>query len=150
MRRVVITGMGVTSPIGNTVNDFEAGLFSGRNGIGIITRFDAEKFAVKLACEVRNLDTDSYLDPQLARKMDLFTVFAMVAAEQAGGIWYLGLSPGFSDSQPTSVRMTDAENAICKLTSVTSTHAICVSDIDHKLASDRQSFVMIPARRHPR
>ena len=83
MRRVVITGMGVTSPLGNSVNDFEAALFSGRNGIDSITRFDTEDFAVKIAGEVRNLDTDAYLDPYLARKMDLFTVFAMVAAEQA-------------------------------------------------------------------
>ncbi len=83
MRRVVVTGMGVTSPIGNTVDEFEAGLFSGRNGIGPISRFDTSDSATKIAGEVRDLDVHALMTTQQARKMDLFTIFAMAAAEQA-------------------------------------------------------------------
>lgn len=83
MRRIVITGMGAVTPIGNTVDEFETGLFSGRNGIGPITRFDTDGFGVHLAGEVKNLDAAAYLNPQQLRKMDLFTIYAMVAAEQA-------------------------------------------------------------------
>ncbi len=83
MRRVVISGMGVVTPIGNTVEEFEVGLYSGRNGIAPITRFDTSHHGVQLAGEVKDFDATAYLDPQLLRKMDLFTVFAMAAAEQA-------------------------------------------------------------------
>lgn len=83
MRRVVITGMGIVSPIGNSVAEFEDGLYSGRNGIGQLTRFDTEGFRTKIAGEIRDLDTSSVLTPQEARKMDLFAVFAMMAAEEA-------------------------------------------------------------------
>ncbi len=83
MRRVVITGMGALTPIGNNVDEFEAGLFSGRNGIGPITQFDASDFSTKLAGEVKDFDAEQYLDSRDIRKMDPFTIFAMVAAEQA-------------------------------------------------------------------
>jgi 3-oxoacyl-[acyl-carrier-protein] synthase II len=83
MRRVVITGMGVVSPIGNTVAEFEAGLYSGKNGIGRITRFDTEGYGVHLAGELKNFDDAAYLEPRQIRKMDLFTIYAMAATEQA-------------------------------------------------------------------
>ncbi len=83
MRRVVVTGMGVLTPIGNTIGEFEEGLFSGQNGIAPITHFDTERHVVHLAGEVKNFDPEAYLEPQLIRKMDLFTIYAMVAAEQA-------------------------------------------------------------------
>ncbi len=83
MRRVVVTGMGVVAPIGNTVDEFEAGLYSGRNGIGRITRFDTEGYGVHLAGELNNFDATAYLEPRQLRKMDLFAVYALAAAEQA-------------------------------------------------------------------
>jgi len=83
MRRVVITGMGVVAPIGNTVEEFEAGLYSGKNGIGRITRFDTEGYRVHLAGELKNFDAAAYLEPRQIRKMDLFTIYAMAASEQA-------------------------------------------------------------------
>ena len=83
MRRVVITGMGVVTPIGNTVDEFEAGLYSGKNGIDRITRFNTEGYRVHLAGEVKDFDAAAYLEPRELRKMDLFTIYAMVAAEQA-------------------------------------------------------------------
>jgi len=83
MRRVVITGMGVVAPIGNTIEEFEAGLYSGKNGIGRITRFDTEGYRVHLAGELKNFDAAAYLEPRQIRKMDLFTIYAMAASEQA-------------------------------------------------------------------
>ncbi|UCD39150.1 MAG: beta-ketoacyl-ACP synthase II [Fidelibacterota bacterium] len=83
MRRIVITGMGAVTPIGNTVDEFEAGLFSGRNGIDHITRFDTGDYGVHLAGEVRDLDAEAYMNRQQIRKMDLFTIYAMIAADQA-------------------------------------------------------------------
>ncbi|UCH62984.1 MAG: beta-ketoacyl-ACP synthase II [Fidelibacterota bacterium] len=83
MRRVVITGMGVVAPIGNTVDEFEVGLYSGKNGIDRITRFDTEGYGVNLAGELKDFDATAYLEPQQIRKMDLFTIYAMAASEQA-------------------------------------------------------------------
>ena len=83
MRRVVVTGMGVVSPIGNTVDTLEVGLFSGQNGIGPITHFDTTEFGVQIAGEVKDLDIEAYFEPQVTKKMALFTLFAMIAAEQA-------------------------------------------------------------------
>jgi len=83
MRRIVVTGMGAVTPIGNTVDEFEAGLFSGQNGIGPITRFDTDGFSVHLAGELKNFDAADFLKPQQLRKMDLFTIYAIAAAEQA-------------------------------------------------------------------
>ena len=83
MRRIVVTGMGAVTPIGNSVREFEAGLFSGQNGVTPITRFDTTDFSVHLAAEVKNLDAEAYLEPKLIRKLDLFSLYAMVAADQA-------------------------------------------------------------------
>jgi 3-oxoacyl-[acyl-carrier-protein] synthase II len=75
--------MGVVSPIGNSLDTLEAGLFSGQNGIRPITHFDTTEFGVHIAGEVKDLDIDAYYDPQVTKKMALFTLFAMIAAEQA-------------------------------------------------------------------
>lgn len=83
MRRVVITGMGALTPVGNTVDEFEAGLYSGQNGIAPITQFDTEQFVTKLAGEVKGFDATDYLEAKEVRKMDPFTSFAIVASDQA-------------------------------------------------------------------
>ncbi|MBS4784573.1 MAG: beta-ketoacyl-ACP synthase II [Clostridiales bacterium] len=82
-RRVVITGMGAVSPIGNTVEELWESVQAGRCGIGPITHFDTSAHKVKLAGEVKDLDFDRYLDKRDRRRMDLFTQYAMVAAVQA-------------------------------------------------------------------
>ena len=82
-RRVVITGMGVVSPIGNNVNDYWTNLTKGVNGIDNITLFDASDLEVKIAGEIKNLDFESYLDKKSLNRMDRFTILAMIATQEA-------------------------------------------------------------------
>ena len=82
-RRVVVTGLGAVTPIGNTVPEFWQGIREGRVGIGEITRFDTESFKVKLAAEVRNFDAAERMDPKAAKRMERFSQYAVVAAKEA-------------------------------------------------------------------
>jgi 3-oxoacyl-[acyl-carrier-protein] synthase II len=83
LRRVVVTGLGAVTPLGNTLQDYWNGLRQGVSGAGLITRFDTEKFKVKFACEVKGFDATAFIDKKEARKMDPFTHYAMVAADEA-------------------------------------------------------------------
>ncbi|GAA0881199.1 beta-ketoacyl-ACP synthase II [Algoriphagus jejuensis] len=83
LKRVVVTGLGALTPIGNTTEEFWKGLTDGVSGAAPITRFDASLFKTQFACEVKNLDLDQYMDRKEARKMDAFTQYAMITAEQA-------------------------------------------------------------------
>ncbi|GEO06857.1 3-oxoacyl-[acyl-carrier-protein] synthase 2 [Adhaeribacter aerolatus] len=83
LKRVVITGLGALTPIGNTVSEYWNGLVNGVSGAAPITRFDASKFKTQFACEVKGYNAENYFDRKEARKMDLFSQFAMVTAEQA-------------------------------------------------------------------
>lgn len=82
-RRVVVTGLGALTPIGNTVPDFWEGLVSGTSGATPITRFDASKFKTQFACELKGYDPSNHFDRKEARKMDLFAQYAVVAADEA-------------------------------------------------------------------
>ena len=82
-RRVVVTGLGAVSPVGNTVADAWANVTAGRSGIGPITRFDAATFTSKIAGEVRGFDVSEYLSGKEARRMDLFIHYGMAAGIQA-------------------------------------------------------------------
>ena len=70
--RVVITGMGVVTPIGNTVTEFWDGLASGRSGAGPITHFDSSQHATHFACELKGFKVDDYIPPREAKRMDPF------------------------------------------------------------------------------
>ena len=83
MNRVVVTGMGIISPIGNNYEEVKEGLLAGRNGIGTITKFDAAPFKAHLAAEVKNVDLSEKIGKKEARRMDRFTQLAVVAAEEA-------------------------------------------------------------------
>ena len=83
MRRVVITGMGAVTPVGNNVNDMWEAVKAGKCGIGKITHFNTENSAVKLAGEVKGFDAESILDKAELRKMDDFTIYALAAAHEA-------------------------------------------------------------------
>jgi 3-oxoacyl-[acyl-carrier-protein] synthase II len=82
-RRVVITGLGALTPIGNTVSEFWNNLLKGVSGAGPITRFDSSEFKTKFACEVKNFTPTDFLDRKEARKLDMYAVYAMVAANEA-------------------------------------------------------------------
>jgi 3-oxoacyl-[acyl-carrier-protein] synthase II len=83
LKRVVVTGMGAITPLGNSVNDYWNGLINGVSGADMITQFNASKFRTKFACEVKGFDPTQYLDKKEARKIDRFTQFALVASDQA-------------------------------------------------------------------
>lgn len=82
-RRVVVTGLGAVTPIGNTVPEFWQGIREGRVGIGEITRFDTESFKVKLAAEVRDFDAAERMEPKAAKRMERFSQYAVAAAKEA-------------------------------------------------------------------
>lgn len=82
-KRVVVTGMGALTPIGNSVPEYWANLVEGKSGAAPITHFDASKFKTRFACEIKGFDFNSYFDRPELRKMDKFTQYAMVAADEA-------------------------------------------------------------------
>lgn len=82
-RRVVITGLGVVTPVGNNVNDMWENLIAGKTGIDFVTKVDKEMFPAKAAAEVKDFDPSPYIERKDARKMDLFTQYAVVAAKMA-------------------------------------------------------------------
>ena len=82
-RRVVITGMGAVTPIGNTVEEFWQGILQNKVGIGSITKFDTSDFKVKLAAEIKDFDPKQHMDFKAAKRMDLFSQYAVVAAQEA-------------------------------------------------------------------
>ena len=82
-RRVVVTGIGAITPIGNNLNDYWRGLTSGVSGAGNITHFNADNFKTKFACEVKNFNPSDFLDRKTSRKLDRFCQYAMVVADEA-------------------------------------------------------------------
>ncbi len=83
MRRVVVTGMGTVNPLGNCVEAFRDAMFAGKNGIGMVTKFDVSEFRHKVAGEVKDFDAAAVLGKMTARKTDLFTQYALAAAKEA-------------------------------------------------------------------
>lgn len=82
-KRVVITGLGAITPLGNTLSEYWQGLLSGQSGIGPITRFDASHHASRIAGEVKGFDPHDYIDRKDAKRMDRFAQFAVAASQQA-------------------------------------------------------------------
>lgn len=82
-RRVVVTGLGAITPVGNTVEEYWSALVKGSNGIEPITKFDATGFDTTFAGEVKNFDPLQYIDKKATRRMDLFTMYALATAQQA-------------------------------------------------------------------
>ena len=82
-RRVVVTGIGTINPLGNNIQEYFANLKAGVSGAAAITHFDAEKFKTRFACEVKGYNWEDYFDRKEVRKYDLFSQYAMVAADQA-------------------------------------------------------------------
>src|SRR5438552_3820898 len=83
LKRVVVTGMGALTPLGNTVNDYWNGLINGVSGADMITLFDASKFKTRFACEIKGFEPTNFLERKEARKIDRFSQIALVASDQA-------------------------------------------------------------------
>ena len=82
-RRVVITGLGVLTPIGNNVAEFWQAMMDGKSGAGPITKFDTSEFNTKFACEIKNYDPSNYIDKKTARRMDPYTQYALITSIMA-------------------------------------------------------------------
>lgn len=96
LKRVVITGLGAITPLGNTVADYWQGLLDGKSGAAPITLFDASKFKTQFACEIKDFDPGKYLDRKEARKLDRFSQLAIASSEEAvqdAGLLNAGLDP---------------------------------------------------------
>ena len=102
-RRVVVTGLGCISPVGNTVNEAWANLLAGQSGIDLITKFDTSNFSCKIAGEVKGFDVEKYMSAKDARTMDTFIHFGIAAAEQAVHDSGLPLGEALSDDLATRI-----------------------------------------------
>jgi 3-oxoacyl-[acyl-carrier-protein] synthase II len=100
-RNVVVTGLGVISPIGNVVEDFWDGLVSGRNGIDTVTRFDASRLSTRMGGEVKSFEVGKYMDVKEARRADVFVQYAIAASHQA--LESAGLLEGVPEPDRTGV-----------------------------------------------
>ena len=103
-KRVVVTGLGAITPIGNTVKDFWEGLVNGKNGACEITRFDSTLYKTHFACEVKGYNPDDFFDKKTARKYDLFAQFDIVAADEA--IADSGITPENTDFDNVGILLT--------------------------------------------
>ena len=83
LKRVVVTGLGAVTPLGNSVNDYWNNLINGVSGAALITRFDASKFKTRFACEVKGFNPEDYFDKKEARKLDAYSWYGIAASEQA-------------------------------------------------------------------
>nr|HPI55287.1 beta-ketoacyl synthase N-terminal-like domain-containing protein [Chitinophagaceae bacterium] len=83
LKRVVVTGLGALTPIGNDIQSYWNGLCTGVSGADFITLFDAEKFKTRFACEVKNFNPEDFMDRKEARKIDRFSQLAIVSSDQA-------------------------------------------------------------------
>eukprot|EP00353_Schmidingerella_taraikaensis_P010110 CAMPEP_0185575576 /NCGR_PEP_ID=MMETSP0434-20130131/6731_1 /TAXON_ID=626734 ORGANISM="Favella taraikaensis, Strain Fe Narragansett Bay" /NCGR_SAMPLE_ID=MMETSP0434 /ASSEMBLY_ACC=CAM_ASM_000379 /LENGTH=202 /DNA_ID=CAMNT_0028192491 /DNA_START=260 /DNA_END=864 /DNA_ORIENTATION=- len=99
LKRVVVTGLGALTPIGNTVSEYWEGLTNGKSGAAPITHFDASKFKTQFACEVKGFDVKEHLDRKEARKLDPFSQYAMVSSTEAMA------DSGLMESDPNTDRI---------------------------------------------
>ena len=83
LKRVVVTGIGALTPIGNNIQEYWEGLSQGKSGAAPITHYNAEKFKTKFACEIKNFDFSNYFDRKEIRRLDKFTQYALVASDEA-------------------------------------------------------------------
>jgi 3-oxoacyl-[acyl-carrier-protein] synthase II len=83
MRRVVVTGLGALTPLGNNLHEYWEGLKNGISGSVMITRFNTEKFKTKFACELKGYDSKTYFDRKEANKLDLYSQYALIATDEA-------------------------------------------------------------------
>src|ERR1700739_1885806 len=102
MRRVVITGIGAVTPLGNSVKEFWDNIVAGKSAAAPITKFDASKFKTRFACEVKNFNGEKYFEKKDLRKYDLFSQYAVSAAEEAVASGQIHFS-SFSDEERADI-----------------------------------------------
>jgi len=102
LKRVVVTGLGAVTPIGNDIRSYWEGLVSGKSGADFITYFDTSKFKTQFACELKGFDALNYFDRKEARKMDRFAQYAIVCSDEAikDYLRYLNLTKGTEREAP--------------------------------------------------
>ena len=83
LKRVVVTGLGALTPIGNNIEEYWEGLKNGKSGSAPVTYYDTEKFKVKFACELKNFNAEDYFDRKEARKLDRFAQYALISSDEA-------------------------------------------------------------------
>ena len=120
-KRVVITGLGAITPIGNTIKDFWEGLVNGKNGAGEITRFDSALYKTHFACEVKDYDPEQYFEKKNVRKYDHFAQFALIAADEA--VADSGISAENCDLDEVGVMMTSGIGGVNHLYNEVMEHA---------------------------
>jgi 3-oxoacyl-[acyl-carrier-protein] synthase II len=120
-RRVVVTGTGLVTPLGTGTEKTWRNLCDGKSGIGLITRFDTSDFGVKIAAEVKDFDAVDFIDPKLARHLDLFVQYAMAAADMA--VKEAGLTVDHTNAERVGVF---TGNGIGGLTTIEKYHQICL------------------------
>ena len=120
-KRVVVTGLGAITPIGNTVKDFWEGLVNGKNGAGEITRFDSALYKTHFACEVKDYDPEQYFEKKNVRKYDYFAQFALIAADEA--VADAGISAENCDLDEVGVMMTSGIGGVNHLYNEVMEHA---------------------------
>lgn len=120
-KRVVVTGLGAITPIGNTVKDFWEGLVNGKNGAGEITRFDSALYKTHFACEVKGYDPEQYFEKKNVRKYDHFAQFALIAADEA--VADSGISAENCDLDEVGVMMTSGIGGVNHLYNEVMEHA---------------------------
>ena len=120
-KRVVVTGLGAITPIGNTVKDFWEGLVNGKNGAGEITRFDSALYKTHFACEVKGYDPENYFEKKNVRKYDHFAQFALIAADEA--VADSGISAENCDLDEVGVMMTSGIGGVNHLYNEVMEHA---------------------------
>ncbi|MCB0442476.1 MAG: beta-ketoacyl-ACP synthase II [Flavobacterium sp.] len=101
LKRVVVTGLGALTPIGNNIQEYWNGLINGKSGAAPITYYDTEKHKTKFACEVKNFNVEDFIDRKEARRMDKFTQYAIVASDEA--IKDAGITPDNVDKYRVGV-----------------------------------------------
>lgn len=125
-RRVVVTGLGCISPVGNTVADAWSNLLAGKSGIDLISKFDASSFACKIAGEVKNFEVESYIGAKEARSMDTFIHFGLAAACQAVADAGLPTGEALADELSTRIGCLIG-SGIGGLPMIEETHAVLLS-----------------------
>ena len=120
-KRVVVTGLGAITPIGNTVKEFWEGLVNGKNGAGEITRFDSALYKTHFACEVKDYDPEQYFEKKNVRKYDHFAQFALIAADEA--VADSGISAENCDLDEVGVMMTSGIGGVNHLYNEVMEHA---------------------------